>query len=673
VAELRVSVHGTPADLVMTCNYELRSTTADGAGSLQQEYVVEPPPDLIARSCRELDRIVSEAVGAGRDDDSDPTARLAGIGSLLHKALFPSADGNIPELVKRLADAEGPLLLRTNESAIPWELLHDGEDFLAMGRDLGRHPHVTKRVVAGRRLDAIGRALVIGDPLGDLPAARAEAEWISSWLRGRDVECTTLIGERATTLNVHAELATGTYDLLHYCGHVVMAEGTPYAGLYLHGKDLFDQRSMNVLDGHGAPPVVVVNGCASADRLANLCVPFMVKGAKIVVGTRHPVGDAPSREFAERFYTDLVGGATAGGAVRSARQALREAGRIEWASFVLYGDPATRVAVGEPPRPVPAPPPSEVEGYRMDGEARGVIERMVRNAGPAGFATSLELFVELLATDEVRSRITAVVGAEQLNLAAFATDLLRTFQDTTPSAATGADRTVTVSDTVTTVLVRAERAAQADGRDTVTVADLIDEFVAVGGGTSGPLLAVMGIPLRSLGKAGGHPRAPVLTGPVPVPPDTTAADPAVVDPAVAHPAAADALFDDAGDIRPDRLDPDVARAVRTAGMLGSISGTSISTGLLLYGLAAAGGGVLRDALDRQGEAGSAAIEALTPARRIRRNRFSARSRKLLLAALADGEPLDEATVLRHLLSEPSTARTLLTRAGIDIPTLLTDL
>lgn len=64
---------------------------------------------------------------------------------------------------------------------------------------------------------------------------------------------TTLIGGQANTLGVHSELATGTYDLLHYCGHVVMAEGTQYAGLYLHGKDLFDQRSMADLDAQRRP------------------------------------------------------------------------------------------------------------------------------------------------------------------------------------------------------------------------------------------------------------------------------------------------------------------------------------------------------------------------------------------------------------------------------------
>ncbi|QUQ67106.1 CHAT domain-containing protein [Kutzneria sp. CA-103260] len=660
MTELRVSVQGTPADLILTCGYELRSSTADGAGSLEQEYVVEPSPALVWRSCEELDQLVTDVVRAG-SADSEAGAQLVKIGARLYKALFPSADGSIPELVRRLREAEGPLLLRTNESTIPWELLHDGNDFLAMGRDIGRRPLVTQRVVPGRNLDAIRRALIIGDPLGDLPNAREEAERISAWLHDRGVECTTLIGRRADPSGVQDQLATGEYDLLHYCGHVVTAPGTTYAGLYLHGKEMFDQRSMMSLDAHCIPPVVFVNGCASADRMANLCVPFMVHGAKIVVGARHPVGDVPSREFAEHFYTKLLAKASAGDAVRTARQALRDAGKIEWASFVLYGDPATRIAVGEP---APAPPPqptSEVDRYRMDAEARLVMDRMVRNAGPAGFVSSLDLFLELLATDVMRARITDAVGAEHLALAVYAAELLRTTQASTPVGRANADRTVQVSDTVNNVLWRAERAAQVAGRDAITVADLIDEFVAVGGGSTGPLLGLLRIPLHRLGPSG--PQSVAIR--------TTESQPAVVP---EDPAAADDLFDETGDLRFDRLGPDVVRAIRTAGMVASLVGQPISSGLLLYGFAAAGGGALRGALDRQGDAGAAAIESLTPARRTRENRFSPRLRKILLAALEDRQRLDEAAVLRHLVAEPSSsAREVLTRSSVDIARLVSDL
>ncbi|MGH3828973.1 MAG: CHAT domain-containing protein [Pseudonocardiaceae bacterium] len=658
MAELIVRVEGAPGGLAMTCKYEFHSSAADGTGPLEQEYVVEPSPDLVRQLCDQLDRIVEEAVGPV-PTSTDASAELVWVGSLLYKVLFPSSDGDsIPDLVRRLRQAEGPLLVRTNESVIPWELLHDGDDFLALGHEVGRRTFVTRRVVGGRGLDAIGRALVIGDPLSDLPAAQREAEQVTSWLKDQGVGCTVLLGDSATLLRVISELSAGRYDLLHYCGHVGAPHGTKYVGLRLHGDELLDGRALEPLATSGTPPIVFINGCASADRLASLCASFMVMGAKVVVGTRHTVREEPSRRFAERFYAELVSGATAGGAVRTARRSLREAGEIEWAAFILYGDPATRIAMGETQRAAPSRPPSEPDRYRMDDEARAVVDRMIRNAAPLGCATSLDLLLELLPTDAMRARIIDVVGAERL---AFATDLLRTFRESVPAGDPDVTQPVTMSDTVSTVLARAERAAQEAGRDTITAADLAAEFVAVGGGSSGQILGIMGIPLPDLVRA-----ASPLAGP---PQTTTHLTP------VAPSAGPDNdLFDGTGDLLADRLDPDVTRAIRAAALLASVSGTKITTALLLYGFAVAGGGTLHRALERQGEAGAAVIESLTPKRRIRHNRFSPRARKALLRVIADQQHLDEATVLRHLLADPtSSAREILTRSSIDPDHLVQDL
>ncbi|MEV6907222.1 CHAT domain-containing protein [Amycolatopsis sp. NPDC051071] len=659
MAELVVSVTGAPGDPAMTCKYELRTSTAEGTGPLQQEYVAEPSPDLVRRTCDELDRIIKDAVGPA-PGAADAEGELAKVGKLLYRALFTSAGGGIPSLVAQLSKAEGPLLVRTNESGIPWELLHDGDDFLALGRDIGRRTFVTRPVVSGRAPDAIRRALIIGDPLGDLFAARAEAEQVTSWLTGHSVDCTVLLGESATLLRVIDELSTGRYDLLHYAGHVAELTDTNFVGLLLHGKELLDGRALETLATFGAPPIVVVNGCASAGRLANLCVSFMVMGAKVVVGTRHPVREAPSRDFAERFYTELVSGATAGGAVRTARRSLRKAGSIEWATFVLYGDPATRIAMGEPQRAIPARPPSDLGRYRMDDEARALVDRMIHNAAPLGLASSLELLMELLPTDAMRTRISDTVDAGRLK---FATELLNILRESLPAGDPGAGGRVELSDTVSTVLVRAERAAQRAGRATITIADLVDEFIALGGGSSGQLLGLMGMPLSGPGGA-----TPSQTGSRETTTQTapgTGLDSDVSD---------GDLFDGGGDIRADRFDPDVARAIRIAALLASLSGSTISTALLLCGFVVAGGDAVRTALERQGDAGAAVMESLVPKRRTRRNRFSPRTRQALLDALGEQETLDEATVLRHLLADSvSSAREVLRRSSVDPDRLVQDL
>lgn len=641
MAELTVRVDGSPGSVETTYHYEFRSLSADGTGPLEQEHTVTPSPDLVRLSCERIDTIVGDSAGAEQD--------LVAAGQLLYRALFPASDGGVPELVARLRAAGEPLLIRTNESQVPWELLHDGTDFLALTHDVARRTFVKRRVVDGRTIDRVRRALVVGDPKGDLPAARGEAEQLASWLGERGVDRTLLVGADATLLRVLAELSSGEYDLLHYCGHVAAPVGTKYVGLLLHDKQLLDARALEPLARSGVPPVVFVNGCASADGLANLCQSFMVLGAKIVVGTRYPVGEEPARQFAERFYSEVISGSTAAAAVRSARRAVRHGTTLDWSAFVLYGDPLIRVTVGGS-QPAPAadtaPPPS-LDAYRFDPAAATVMRRMTRLAAPLGVATSMDLLGELLATDDMRARAAETVGVERITLV---DELLHMLREHMPVVANGSDTEVELSGTVSSVLARAERGAQEAGRDLITTADLVTAFLAVGGGSSAQVCEAFGFSLAEL--AGGAPSRPRTEN-----------------------GRQDVLFDGSGQLREELLTPAVAGAVRVAGMLASAGGTVISTGLLLYGLAIAGGGVLRDGLRAQGDPGAAALEKLSMSSGTRRSRFSSRTRRALqrLAAADPTQPVDEAAVLRELLSDPSSsARQTLAQLSVDVDALLRD-
>lgn len=641
MAELTVRVDGNPGSVETTYNYEFRALNADGTGPLEQEHTVTPSPDLVRLSCERIDAIVGDPAGTEQD--------LVAAGQLLYRALFPSSDGGVPELVGRLRNAGEPLLVRTNESLVPWELLHDGTDFLALTRDVARRTFVKRRVVDGRTIDGVRRALVVGDPKGDLPAARGEAEQLASWLGDLGVDRTLLVGADATLLRVLSELSAGGYDLLHYCGHVAAPVGTSYVGLLLHDKQLLDARALEPLTGSGVPPIVFVNGCASADRLTNLCVSFMMLGAKIVVGTRYPVGEEPARQFAERFYTEVVAGSTAAAAVRSARRAVRHGATLDWSAFVLYGDPLIRVTVGEsqPPAAADVSPPSSVDAYRFDAAAKAVMGRMMRMAAPMGIATSMDLLSELLATDDMRARAAATVGVARV---ARVDELLHTLREHMSALATDSGADVELSGTVSNVLARAERGAQEAGRDLISTADLVTAFLAVGGGSSAQVCEAFGFSLSEL--AGGPPTRPR-----------------------AENGRQDVLFDESGELREELLTPAVAGAVRVAGMLAAANGTVISTGMLLYGLAIAGGGVLRDGLRAQGEPGAVALDKLSMASGVRRSLFSSRTRRALqrLAAADPTQPVDEAAILRELLTDPSSsARRTLAKLSVDVDALLPD-
>ncbi|GAA1557080.1 hypothetical protein GCM10009678_45110 [Actinomadura kijaniata] len=82
---------------------------------------------------------LSERLAAARRDEI-PEERLTEHAHALYRALFPYPPGREPDLLARLRTSPEPVLVRTNETVVPWELLHDGTGFLPLTRDLERFP-----------------------------------------------------------------------------------------------------------------------------------------------------------------------------------------------------------------------------------------------------------------------------------------------------------------------------------------------------------------------------------------------------------------------------------------------------------------------------------------------------------------------------------------------------
>jgi hypothetical protein len=655
MAEFIVRLDKTADSLSSRYYYEFRS--ADGVGPLEQEYVADLSTPLVRQLCGKIDEIIRDALSSA-PLTADPVAELTRLGRSLYNTLFPSLDGDIPDLARKLGAVTGPLLLRTNESDIPWELLHTGTEFLGFAQEVGRRKLSTGRVLGGRGIGRLGRALIVGDPNDNLESARAEAGELTEWLRRHDVECTLLLGRDATLLRVFQELESGEYDLLHYCGHVAAPHGTKLIGLRLHGDELMDSRALQPLARTGAPPVVFINGCESASRISDLCSSFAALGTKLAVGTLYAVEEQAARKFSQRFYADLMSGASAGAAVRAARGAVRSHG-VSWTAFLLYGDPSTQVTNGEPPAPVAPPSPPAETKHRFDGAAQDLLERVMQHAAPHGVVTSMDLLAELLNTPEIERRLKQDHDDE--SRLALAGELLRTVLDIGPATPVPPDTEIEFSDTVATALTQAEQLADDAGRVEITVSDIIAAFVAVGGGSSAQLLELFGISLAEL--AGADPR-PVIEAPPPADPQTNGQRPASDAP----------LFDGAGRLRSERLAPSMVAAIRVAALLASAQNTVISTGMLLYGLGVANNELFAQRLRAQGEPGIAALDKLSLSSETRAKRFSPRTLRALERAVEQhnsGGPIADAAILAALLAEDtSTARQLLIKLGVDPDGLL---
>ncbi|MFD8566497.1 CHAT domain-containing protein [Streptomyces sp. NPDC059639] len=672
-------------------SYELRSGDGSLVGPLEQEHTVPVSQDLVKGLCKEIDATVK---GAGPDGADALREELVRLGGQLYDALFPQT-GRL-DLVRRLREATGPLLVQSNESLVPWELLHDEDDFLGLTHDIGRRAKVEGFVVDGRSSDRIRRALVVGDTLGDLASAREEITRISEWLTERGVVCTVLSGAEASMTRVVGELAdkAAPYDLFHYSGHV---SGEPdAAGLMVHDRKFIGLDALRPLARRGAPPIVFVNGCTSASptldagsralaqaaQTMNACMSFMLMGAKTVVGTRTPVGDASALRFAEAFYRQLSEQAEAGSAVRGARAELAEAGDGTWASFVLYGDPSVKITAAAAPPP-PEPPDDARQRLRYTPQAVELLRKARRFGAMRGLITSVDLLTALLDTDEVRERAVVRIGARRLQQL---TALLEQVQSHTPASdgaasgsggdtstsptggtggttsgtgGTGADASradgtsgtdtaarngsgrIAFSDTIARVVEGADAAAVADGRDTVGVDDIALAFLDTGGGNCAGLLKACGVrPERLLSPTVSAERA------------------------------------DEEERRLDlsALGPGAAAAVRSARLLAASGEKRISTSLMLQAFAVAGSDVLRGALAEQGEEGLEAYRRMTRFGRPRPGEFYGRTRdkleRLTARAAETGTSVGEEALLLELLADDdSTARKLLLKLGVE-PELL---
>lgn len=624
-------------------SYTLRTSDELRTGPLEQEYTVDVNQALVKASCAEIDNALENAAA----DPHRLREVLRTESRLLYNQLLQPPGGSVLELVRRLQESTEPLVVRTNESVVPWELLHDGENFLGLAADLGRRAVVANRVIGGRDIGPVRRALVVGDTLGDLPKAREEVDRISGWLSDQGIECTVLTGPEATLGRVIRELADEdiSHDLFHFSGHVSNAPDA--TGLLVHRRELIDEPALRTLAGRGGPPVVFINGCASAGLTMSVCRSFMLMGAKSVVGTRAAVDDTSALRFAEAFYGQLRQSVSAGAAVRQARLVLAGQADDSWAAFVLYGDPDTRITTVARPEPalqkpaLPEPAPDE-SGFTPDAvELMGRVQAL---AAARGLVTSIDLLAGLLETTQIQERSLPRIGHKRLALLREALDRLRGADPEGAgfSGVNGYHRDISYSDTVTRVIALANEVVAAAGRRTVSVDDIAAALLRVGGSACADLLELCGISMDQLLAPAGPVRGPAPAG-----------------------------RDRDPDVALDAFEPRAAGVIQCARLLAAVRHEPVSTYLLLKAFAVTGSEALHRALDGLGADGERALRRLESISGPRSAEFSRRVLSTLEAASAQApDPervrVGETEVLLALITDPdSSAGKALRRLGID--------
>ena len=242
----------------------------------------------------------------------------------------------LPPEGARLTIVPSPGLAR-----LPFAALLVGGRRLVSRHDLAFAPSLTALAALSRgRAGAAAGAtmatpppvIVLGDPQGDLPAARAEADRLAErvpraqvW-RGRDATIARL-------------RAAGPAAVLHLAAHSgVAARG---AWLRLADGEVSASDLLAWSSGQRAPRLVVLASCASAISAeeglwGSLAGSFLAAGAQAVLSTLWSVDDSATREVIDRFYAH-GGAADPIAALARTQRDLAAADPQVWAPFVILG------------------------------------------------------------------------------------------------------------------------------------------------------------------------------------------------------------------------------------------------------------------------------------------------------------------------------------------------
>jgi len=239
---------------------------------------------------------------------------------------------------------------------IPWELLHDGEEFLcirfAMGRIVRTKQNITD--IHQKEITIPAKMLIIADPLGDLNYAYEEGVAIRNELDKQQSKVRVV----SKTGEVYLDFVKRNirdYDIVHFAGHAEYNYDDPSKSGWILKDGVFTSRDIVTLGTTSPmPSIVFSNACQSSrtqkwetsegfeDVIYGLANGFLLSGVRHYIGTFCKVEDKASLDFAKQFYKNIFDGLSVGEALRTGRIDFikRYSGQsIIWSSYLLYGDP----------------------------------------------------------------------------------------------------------------------------------------------------------------------------------------------------------------------------------------------------------------------------------------------------------------------------------------------
>ncbi|HEY0427507.1 MAG TPA: CHAT domain-containing protein [Pyrinomonadaceae bacterium] len=240
---------------------------------------------------------------------------------------------------------------------LPWELIHDGTEFICLRYAMGRRLISDQNFLPPRRQPRFvkeTRVMIVANPTNDLPAAKKEGRKVAQLLRDK---CAMQVDEFTSSDITKKDflLSLKDYDIVHFAGHASYDARNPDESCLIFSDGEIQAFEIARFITNRAPIVVFLNACWSAEELRNpdlyspmmrgLGRTFLYAGVSAFIGYLVPVPDDSATQFAISFYESLAQGQTIGESMRRARieaRNLKIPDDLTYLSAVLYGDPAVR-------------------------------------------------------------------------------------------------------------------------------------------------------------------------------------------------------------------------------------------------------------------------------------------------------------------------------------------
>jgi len=324
----------------------------DKISTIRQYEEISITLDKIEERCHEIIETLNHANSKG-SLAREALIKLRGIGQAFRDELFTA---DVKEKLKKTKANHLILNLDDGLVHIPWELLHDGRQFLCQQFNMGRLVKTRQTVIetAERSLGQPLKMMILANPSGDLPGAYQEGlELLNFTDQDKDLVKASLRSDSITRDFVKKKIKN--FDFVHFAGHAEYNRENPgKSGWQLTDGTINAEEIMGIADKQSMPALVFSNSCQSGgaekweitensqNEIFGLANAFILSGVKHCVGTFWEILDEPSRYFALEFYRHLFSGITVGEALKNARFSLIDKygeESIVWASYLLYGDP----------------------------------------------------------------------------------------------------------------------------------------------------------------------------------------------------------------------------------------------------------------------------------------------------------------------------------------------